>query len=184
MKILLGVTGSVAAILTPKLIEELLAMGSEIKVVATEKSFYFLNPDRINRNAGPVYMDKDEWWSERYIRGTNILHISLRDWADVLLIAPLSANSLAKLANGLADNFLTSIARAWPVNKPIILAPAMNTEMWNHPITAEHIERLKKWFPKLRIINPISKVLACGTEGIGAMAEIDSIVKEVRECAP
>jgi len=68
-----------------------------------------------------------------------VLHIELRRWADVLLFAPLTAHTLAKLALGLCDNLPTNIARAWDSNKPVLVAPAMNTHMWNHPLTADHL---------------------------------------------
>ena len=177
MKILLGVTGSVAAKLTPKLANKLLNNGLMVRIIATEKSFYFWNPDD-NRNL--VYRDSKEWENKMYKKGSTVLHIQLRDWADLLLIAPLSANSLAKIANGFADNLLTCVVRAWDRQKPIILAPAMNTYMWEHPATSEQLNQIQKWFPKLYVMKPISKKLVCGTTGMGAMAEIETIVKKVK----
>jgi phosphopantothenoylcysteine decarboxylase len=100
-------------------------------------------------------------------------------WADLLLIAPLSANTLAKMAHGICDNFLCCIARAWSKEKPIVLAPAMNTEMWIDPITEEHFTALRRRFPKLAIVAPESGLLACGDTGVGAMARIERIVEAV-----
>jgi phosphopantothenoylcysteine decarboxylase len=119
-----------------------------------------------------------------------------------LLLAPLDANTLAKLANGLADNCLTSVWRAWDPDRPVILAPAMNTFMWEHPLTARHLgqlaahagagpapegmelERLVTWInatcPRLRIVPPQNKRLACGDVGVGAMAELTDLVAAVR----
>ncbi len=176
MNVLLGVTGSVASILTPKLVGELVAREHTVRIVATETSLYFWNPAEI---AVPVLRNKDEWPDSRYVSKSPILHIELRDWADVLLIAPLSAGTLAKIAQGFADNLLTSVARAWNMQKPVVLAPAMNTHMWNHPARQEHLERLTRWIPKLQIIWPVEKTLACGDEGIGAMAPIEAIVEAV-----
>jgi phosphopantothenoylcysteine decarboxylase len=105
--------------------------------------------------------------------------VQLRNWADVFLVAPLSANTLAKLANGLCDNLLTCIARAWDFtsNKPFIVAPAMNTAMWTHPITAAQLSTLRSF--GVAVIDPITKKLACGDVGMGAMATIESLVAAV-----
>lgn len=99
----------------------------------------------------------------------------LRNWADIFLIAPLDANTLGKLANGLCDNLLTSVARAWDIyNKPFVVCPAMNTVMWKHPCTKKSLEILKEW--GYLEVPPISKKLACGEEGMGAMANISDIL--------
>ncbi len=122
-----------------------------------------------------VWTDEDEWPGALYQKDQEIPHIALREWADILLIAPLSANTLGKMANGLCDNLLTSLIRAWSVNKPMVLAPAMNTVMWEHPATQEHLQTLKRWH-KIEVAQPIAKKLACGDEGIGAIARLDEIV--------
>lgn len=178
MKVLLGVTGSVAAINTPKLIAKLKTDGFDVRVMATERSLYFWD---IEDTDVYVLEDRNEWPKDEYERDDPVLHIELRKWADVLLIAPLSANTLAKIANGLSDNLLTSVARAWDRQKSIILAPAMNTFMWEHPATGEHLAKLKLWHPKLVIVDPVVKVLACGDKGMGAMAEIQTIVREIHK---
>jgi phosphopantothenoylcysteine decarboxylase len=208
-KVLLGVTGSVAAIGTPELFAELKRAGHEVKVVATKASLYFFGPaslesldsNRAVRDPSVVILDEDEWpgreAGRRYVRDDPVLHIELRRWADVLVIAPLDANTLAKLANGLADNCLTCVWRAWDVSKPVILAPAMNTLMWEHPLTGRHLQQLAEsvgpsvpdglsleaiinWIngkqSKLRIVGPQSKRLACGDIGLGAMAAVAEIV--------
>lgn len=181
MKILLGITGSVAAKLAPKLATRLSEGGGGVKALATEKALFFCGPLSWPHTI-PLLRNKDEWGGMEYAEGAPILHIELRKWADIFLIAPLSANTLAKLAIGLADNLLTSVARAWDPQKPLILAPAMNTLMWKHPATNEHLERLKGWYPRLRLVMPVEKELACGDIGVGAMAHIDEIVRIVSEC--
>lgn len=188
MNVLLGVTGSVAAIKAPQLVVGLIAAGHEVRVVTTNKAQNFLSIWNVGPNFR-VLTDIDEWQKNYAVHESPVLHIELREWADLLLIAPLSANTLAKLANGLADNLLTCVARAWDMKKRVVIAPAMNTEMWNHPATFEHVMRLERWIPELDIIQPIKKLLACGTEGIGAMAEVESIVEVVtkgwvKTCAP
>lgn len=95
-----------------------------------------------------------------------------------MLIAPLSANTLAKMAHGQCDNLLTCVARAWDFAHPLIVAPAMNTLMWTHPFTEQHLSTLRSL--GVVIIPPISKVLACGDIGAGAMASVDEIVSVVK----
>ena len=142
--VLLGVTGSVAAIYTPQLYGDLAQAGHLVKIVATKSALYFfdraaIEPTDGKRNKSVVILDEDEWPGERYERGDPVLHIELRRWADVLLIAPCDANTLAKLALGITDNCLTCIYLAWDPARPIVLAPAMNTLMWEHPATARHL---------------------------------------------
>jgi phosphopantothenoylcysteine decarboxylase len=207
--VLLGVTGSVAAIKTPQLFEELRRQGHAVKVVATHAALYFFDPaalapldrERHIRNPAVVIVDEDEWpgqeSGQRYQRGDEVLHIELRRWADLLLIAPLDANTLAKLANGLNDNCLTCVWRAWDLARPIVLAPAMNTLMWEHPLTMRQLHQLAaiagpeppaglsldalvQWInsrcPQLRLVAPVSRTLACGDVGMGALASIEEIV--------
>jgi phosphopantothenoylcysteine decarboxylase len=205
-KVLLGVTGSVAAIRTPELFAALRAAGHEVKVVATQAALYFFDPLALDplpeRNREIVILDEDEWpgrtEGRRYERTDPVLHIELRRWADLLLVAPLDANTLAKLATGLADNCLTCVWRAWDPQRPVVLAPAMNTLMWEHPFTTRHLRQLATdagagLLPdglrlaelvsrtnhaclRLRIIPPQSKLLACGDVGMGAMADVKEIV--------
>jgi phosphopantothenoylcysteine decarboxylase len=189
MNIVLGITGSVAAVLTEKMCASLLCAGHAIRVVATNPSLYFLKPDagdHINlAGVGEEYAmvelfrDKDEWPVGGYHTNDPVRHIEFRTWADLLLIAPLSANTLAKISHGICDNFLCCIARAWLKEKPVVLAPAMNTEMWMDPITQEQFAALGKRFHKLTVVDPESGLLACGDTGIGAMARIESIVEAV-----
>ncbi|KAJ3216639.1 hypothetical protein HK099_005787 [Clydaea vesicula] len=104
-----------------------------------------------------------------------VLHIDLRNWADMILISPLDANTLSKLANGQCDNLVVT----WDPKKPVILCPAMNTYMWDHPFTERHISFLKKELGYL-FLDPITKQLACGDYGIGAMADVKDIVAFVK----
>jgi phosphopantothenoylcysteine decarboxylase len=142
MKVLLGVTGSVAAKLTTKMVKAFQAKGDEINVVLTDSAKHFVPLDY----DCPTWRDLDEF-PLKYERvnddGTMMIpHIYLKDWADILVIAPLTANTLAKIANGIADNLLSCTVRAWNVAKPIVVAPAMNTDMWNHPVTHRNIESI------------------------------------------
>jgi len=177
MNLLVGVTGSVAAKLTPKLVSTIgtdLELGAVVKIIATEKSLYFWKPIEVMEE---TFQDHNEW--KDYLPGSPVLHIELRNWADVLLIAPLSANTLAKIANGYADNLLTSVVRAWDRTKPVIFAPAMNTQMWEHPVTEDHITKVAEWY-RSTWVQPIKKKLACGDDGLGAMADISDIISAIR----
>ena len=206
-RLILGVTGSVAAIRTPALYKELHAAGHEVRVVATRSSLYFFDTALLAEDAevtmnGPLFRDSDEWPGTRYQRGDEVLHIEFRKWADLLVVAPLDANTLAKFAVGLSDNFLTCIYRAWDFSKPLILAPAMNTLMWDSPVTLGHLRQLiehrgiakvpadwtldqapaiyAQYAPKIILIPPQAKRLACGDVGVGAMAEVTQIAEVVR----
>ncbi|OWK36323.1 flavoprotein [Fimbriiglobus ruber] len=201
--ILLGATGSVAAVRVPALYAALAAAGHQVKIVATDAATYFFDPAPLR---DVLTLDADEWPGQadggRYARGDRVVHIDLRDWADTFVIAPLDANTLAKLAVGLCDNCLTCVWRAWDYAKPVILAPAMNTLMWRHPFTRKHLRAVGADFGAahvpghleeellvrqindrakgLRIVAPIEKQLACGDVGVGAMAEVDEVVAAVR----
>ncbi len=146
--VLLGVTGSVAAIYTPELFAALSQAGHAVKVVATASSLYFFDPARLaaapdgRRDPQVIILDEDEWPGAHYERGAPVLHIELRRWADLLLIAPLDANTLGKCALGLADNCLTCVWRAWERRRPVVLCPAMNTLMWEHPATRRHLRQI------------------------------------------
>lgn len=209
MNILLGVTASVAATLTPKLYCQLKELGN-VKIVYTEKADKFIDwtqfPDLYITSdfiGNTSFSDEDEWNFSKYTKNTDIVHIRLRDWADVFVIAPLTANTLAKISHGISDNLLTCVYSAWGDKKPIIIAPAMNTEMWNNKTTLQNFNTLslsKKvlfdnpcdesaaavnylstvWRANLFCVQPISKKLACGQEGVGAMAQIDDIINTVR----
>lgn len=192
--ILLGLTGSVATVLHMKLIKALEQLGHVI-ILPTARAEHFLPEGfdgvKIMRDAQewtwfrselvkrPGFPNIDQNFDHKWRRDDQVLHIHLRDHASALVIAPCSANTLGKLANGLCDNLLTTVARAWDFNRPIVVAPAMNTQMWNHPVTSDHLDILRYW--GYEIVTPQSKMLACGTEGIGALADIDEIVTCVKD---
>lgn len=193
--VLLGATGSVAAVRVPTLVDAFHAAGHQVRVVATDPATYFFDPAPLR---DILTLDADEWPAERYTRSDPVRHIELRDWADLFVIAPLDANTLAKLAVGLCDNCLTCVWRAWPAGKPVVLAPAMNTVMWESRFTGRHLRAIAADFGAghipghlenepllvqinaraagLRVAPPISKRLACGDVGVGAMAEVPEVV--------
>ena len=194
--------------MTPPLYDALKQAGHRVKVVATRSALYFFDPalldsDNGQRNKEVVILDEDEWPGQevgrRWQRGEPVLHIELRRWADVLAIAPLDANTLAKLALGICDNCLTCVWRAWERSRPVVLAPAMNTLMWEHPATARHLRQVAAdlgkeppavgladmvdWInshvPSLRVVPPVSKRLACDDVGLGAMGSVGDVVSAI-----
>ncbi|KAJ8344475.1 hypothetical protein SKAU_G00318040 [Synaphobranchus kaupii] len=160
-RVLVGVTGSVAALKLPLLVSQLLELpGVDVQVVSTDHATHFFNPEEIPVR---VYSDKDEWQLWR-CRCDPVLHIDLRRWADLLVIAPLDANTLGKIASGICDNLLTCVVRAWDLTRPLVFCPAMNTAMWQHPITAKQLAVLKE-FGYVEV-PCIAKKLVCGDEGV------------------
>ncbi|XP_058110046.1 phosphopantothenoylcysteine decarboxylase-like [Magnolia sinica] len=174
-RILLAASGSVAAIKFGSLCHSF-SEWAEVKAVATRSSLHFIDKASLPKDV-ILYTDEDEWSSWKKI-GDNVLHIELRKWADNMVIAPLSANTLGKIAGGLCDNLLTCIVRAWDFNKPIYVAPAMNTFMWENPFTERHLKAISEL--GFTLIPPITKRLACGDYGNGAMAEPSVINNTVR----
>lgn len=176
--VLLGVTGSVAAI-KAKILYDAIRERYNVRIVATESAFNFLETIE-GFDPAVVFRDQDEWDSWKGI-GDAVLHIELRKWATAFLIAPLSANSLAKISSGICDNLLTSIVRAWDHSRPLILAPAMNTLMWANPLTQKQLKTCAELMGSdANIIPPIKKKLACGDVGVGAMAEPTTILAHVQ----
>lgn len=110
--------------------------------------------------------------------GSPILHIELRRWADVVLVAPCSANTLSKIAHGSCDNLATSLLRALAPTTPTYIFPAMNTFMYEHPLTSEHLRTVQE-VVRYQVVGPIGKGLACGDVGLGAMTEWRDIVQIV-----
>lgn len=194
--ILIGVTGSVATIKLVELVQELKSKfpqpyttkstgvpteaDIDIRIIMTKNSKHFMpKVDLIKSLNDPsieIFDDDDEWstWSKM---NDPVLHIDLSMWGDLCLIAPLDANTMGKLANGLCDNLLTCTIRAWNISKPLVYCPAMNTNMYNHPITKEHLCKLQS-FRYLRV-DCVEKRLACGEFGMGAMASVTTIAKKV-----
>jgi phosphopantothenoylcysteine decarboxylase len=192
MRILWACTGSVATVKVPEAVLALLALGHEVRVVTTRYGHRMLmegaaetyDAGRFRAFRGAkveVLTDEDEWPKGYKVGRDPVLHIELRKWADVLVVAPLSANTLAKLAHGLCDNLLTCVARAWDAQKPVVLAPAMNTLMYENAQTARHLGMLPRY---CEVVAPVVKTLACNDTGVGAMAAVSDLVEVVCRSAP
>ncbi|TFK91879.1 flavo protein [Polyporus arcularius HHB13444] len=178
--VVLITTGSVASIKAPLIVAELLTYRNvKVEVVATEASLSFYDHEEIARSGVRVWRNADEWgpYGEYKIRDP-ILHIELRRWADIVLIAPCSANTLAKIANGICDSLATSLLRALAPTTPTYVFPAMNTLMYEHPLTEQHLRIIREVIG-YTVVGPIGKTLACGDVGLGAMTEWRDIVQIV-----
>jgi phosphopantothenoylcysteine decarboxylase/phosphopantothenate--cysteine ligase len=165
-KILVGVTGSIAIYKTLHLIRLLTKAGASVRVILTESAEKFITPltfETLTQNQ--VINSKTENWH------SDLNHIAIGKWADAFVIAPLTANSLNKIANGIADNLLLQTVLAY--NREIILAPSANTNMLHNPITEANLKLLK--LSNFKILNTETKELACKTTGDGAMAEPEDI---------
>jgi phosphopantothenoylcysteine decarboxylase len=205
--LLLAASGSVATIKLPSIIQALSSHPSlSIRLILTSSAAEFLQGHSEEQpslatiatmsNVDGIYLDADEW-AIPWTRGAKILHIELRRWADLLVIAPLSANTLAKMAAGLCDNLLMSTIRAWDASgmidpprreslsgkKRIIVAPAMNTAMFFHPLTEKHLTVLAEW-DWVEVLRPVEKTLACGDTGSGAMKDWKDIVERINQLLP
>src|ERR1700684_379985 len=160
-KILLGISGSIAAYKSILLTRLLIKAGAEVKVVMTPAAKDFVTPLSVST------ISKNEVLSELAQNDTWTNHVQLGRWADVMLIAPLSCNTLAKMANGICDNLL--LATYLSAVCPVVVAPAMDEDMWHHPSTQGNIEILKQTGNKLLPVN--NGELASGLKGEGRMAE-------------
>jgi phosphopantothenoylcysteine decarboxylase/phosphopantothenate--cysteine ligase len=170
--ILIGVSGGIAAYKTAQLVRELKKLGAHIKVVMTESATRFITPLTFSALSGqPVCTSL---WEENAEHGMD--HIQLARWADVFLIAPTTANLIAKLAHGLADNLLTTIALV--TQAPLILCPAMNHSMYEHPATQHNLSLLQQ--RGVMIIEPESGEAACGETGVGRMCDVDHLIQVLR----
>ncbi len=199
--VLLAASGSVATIKLPLIARSLAQYPNiSVRIVLTKSAEEFLQGQSEEQpvlqsltdvaGVDGIYHDSDEW-VKPWVRGDKILHIELRRWAHVILIAPLSANSLAKMVNGISDGLLMSVIRAWDTTglidgrrKTIYVAPAMNTAMWRHPITKKQIKILEQdWGSPpdgwVRVLRPMEKELACGDVGDGAMMDWRQVVETV-----
>lgn len=164
--ILIGVTGSIAAYKALELVRYFIKAGANVRVIMSENAKKFIAPLSFEAlSLNEVLHSETESWSNSQN------HIQINKWADVFVIAPITANSINKLASGISDNLITSTALAF--TKPIIIAPAANTAMFLHVTTQNSLKKLHSFGYK--IINTQDKTLACGIKGVGALANVKNI---------
>jgi len=171
-QVILGVCGSIAAYKAGDIIRRLQDNHCEVTVIMTKEAAEFITPLTLSalsgRNVYSDMFDKHSW---------RMAHIELARGADAVLIAPATANMIGKLANGLADDLLTAFVTT--SQAPVFIAPAMNDQMYANAIVSENCDKLKKH--GFKFIEPVKGKLACGSVGIGHLAEVDQIVKAVVE---
>jgi phosphopantothenoylcysteine synthetase/decarboxylase len=173
--VLLGVSGGIAAYKAVDLASKLVGAGYVVHTMMTQNACELIGPKSFEAVTGnAVYSSL--WSASQEFR---IGHISLAEAADVVVVAPATANIIAKAAGGICDDLLsTTLCACW--QKPVLFAPAMNTRMWNNPIVKKNVAILKKDL-KVQFIGPAEGRLACGDTGIGRMAEPDDILKTIQE---
>ncbi|KAG7718927.1 hypothetical protein KL949_002213 [Ogataea haglerorum] len=181
LHILFGACGSVSIKKTRLIInklEQIYKDNVSIQLILTKAAEHFVSRGEFPANV-QIWRDKDEWsvWNGRT---DPVLHIELRRWADVLIIAPLSANTMSKIAMGLCDNLLTNVVRAWNTQYPIILAPAMVSFAYTSPVTKRHAKTIKEDMKWIEILKPTEKVVSSyGEIGMGGMMDWNEIVDKI-----
>lgn len=172
-KIVLGVTGSIAAYKSADLIRRFQDKNCDVTVVMSKEACEFITPLTLAALSGKeVYTDM--FGKDQASLAWRMGHLELAK-ADAIVIAPATANILGKMANGLADDFLTTLVIS--TKAPVYVAPAMNEDMFNNPVVRDNCTKLKKY--GIRFIEPVKGKLACGIVGVGHLAEVEDIVKEV-----
>ena len=168
--IVVGISGGIAAYKIPELIRSLVKAGAEVKVTTTPNALQFVTELTLQTLSGSsVYSDVFA-----SINAHTTEHISLPEWADAMIVAPATANVLAKMANGIADDALTTTICSCVARKPMLIAPAMNDKMWENPATQQSIETIRKW-KNVTVLEPAEGPLACGTCGKGRMPEVEEL---------
>lgn len=174
-RITLAVSGSISAYKAADLTNQLTKLGHQVTVLMTKSATDFITPLTLQSLSKrivhtDVMMEEDP---------SLIKHIDIAKSTDLFIVAPASANTLAKLANGFADNIVSAVALALPIGTPKLIAPAMNTNMYLNPATQENLEKLTRH--GFTEIKPREALLACGDFGTGALAEIDIILETIKE---
>jgi len=171
--IVLGLTGGIACYKAAELARGLVKAGASCQVVMTEAARHFITPVTLQALSGkPVFTDQ---WDSRI--SNNMAHIDLSRHADALLIAPCSADFMRKLVHGAADDLLSTLCLARPANVPLLLAPAMNVEMWDNPATQRNAVQLKK--DGITLLGPAAGDQACGETGLGRMLEPEQLLESL-----
>ena len=174
-KITLAVSGSISAYKAANLTSQLTKAGHEVTVIMTKAATAFITPltlQALSKNLvhTDIMLEEDP---------ASIKHIDVAKETDLFLVAPASANTIAKLAHGLADDMLSAVALAIPAGVPKLIAPAMNTNMYLNLATQDNLEKLARY--GYQEIKPREALLACGDFGTGALAELDVILERVKE---
>ncbi|MES2527675.1 MAG: bifunctional phosphopantothenoylcysteine decarboxylase/phosphopantothenate--cysteine ligase CoaBC [Bdellovibrionota bacterium] len=183
MKIILGITGSIAAYKGYDLARLLVKNGDKVIVILSRGALEFVKSETFRYlGVENVFGPQDDFIPANLEKTENVLHIQLAKWADKIVIAPLSANTLGKISLGLPDDLLMSVVLA-SGKKPMLLFPAMNTEMWNHSRTMEHVAAISKR-DHIALINPAEGLLACGDIGKGKFPDVNAVADFIYTLTP
>jgi phosphopantothenoylcysteine synthetase/decarboxylase len=176
LNLLLGVTGGIAAYKAVDLASKLTAAGAAVRTVMTASACQLIGPKSFEAvTCAPVFTSL---WSDP--QGHQVAHISLADWARIVVVAPATADLIAKVAHGICDDLLSTVlCTCWAT--PTLFAPAMNTRMWENPATQRNVQMLRDL--GVRVVGPAVGRLACGTEGPGRLAEPQDILAAIEELA-
>lgn len=173
MNIILGITGSIAAYKAADLASQLVKQGHEVHAVLTRAAGGFITPLTLQTlTRQPVLASPDDE-TQSWKPG----HIELADAADLMVVAPATANVIAEFAHGLAPDPLSSVYLALPRQTPVLIAPAMNGKMWLHPATRRNVSRLEA--DGCQFVGPAEGGLACGYEGLGRLAPVEEILARI-----
>jgi phosphopantothenoylcysteine synthetase/decarboxylase len=174
-KVLVGVTGGIAAYKAPGVIRRLREAGHEVETIATEAAFHFIPEETLSIAAGSRVHTEKTWWEH----SGRVEHVALARWADLLLVAPATADAIARTAIGLGDDLLSATILAGA--KKVLWAPAMNPEMWDNPATRRNVETLQSWDHSF--VGPAEGAMASAEEepGVGRLAEEAEIVEAVKK---
>lgn len=170
MNIILAVTGGIAAYKSCDLVNALRKQGHDVRIIMTEHAKQFITPMTLATLSKHSVMD--DMWQER--RGT-VDHIDVAAWAEIFMVYPATANIIGKFANGIADDLLSTVYLALPVNVKRIIYPAMNTNMYNNQIVRRNIEQLRK--DDCFVSETREGMLACGTEGAGCLVQPNKAIE-------
>jgi len=172
-RILVGICGGISAYKTIQLVSYLVASDAEVEVIMTDAAMHFVGPASVQGLTGRKVRSEmfDTSWPER------AGHIELGIWADIYVIAPLTANTMAKMSIGQADNLLVGTYLA--ARCPVLAAPAMNSRMWSHPAVQGQVDRLKEF--KVQLVGPETGRMACGEPGPGRMSEPQDIYRAIAD---
>lgn len=182
MRLLLGVTGGIAAYKAADLTSQATKAGFEVRVILTQSATRFICPLTFEALTGnPVFTDVLGTGADQE-GASAVRHISWARWPDVVCIAPLTQSSLARLAVGLADDALLTVVHALRPEIPVLLAPAMNTQMWQHPTTQRNLRWIEET-GRYQVIAPVAKRLACGEEGVGGLAEVPDLLAAIQRAS-
>lgn len=183
MNYVLAITGSIASYKAYDVARGLVKNGHQVKVVLTHGALEFIKPETFRYlGVEATYLPTDDFQPSLLNKNQTVLHIELAKWADKLIIAPLSANTLGRLSLGLNNDLLGSLYLAFG-NKPVLMFPAMNTQMWNQSRVQEHISALSK-LSHVQIINPVSGLLACGDIGAGKFPDVNAVIDLIETLDP